>query len=139
MCPGHFQYQTIDMLLDFLTNQKFWNLHDISLVNDTLHTVIFLEFDINLRFPWSTTHGMPLYFLYYSKIWHLHWSMIHGMLLLFLYCSEIWHLHEMQSSFLNFDIYMRFTVVFLCEKCNEICLVDLDLSKWIVALHCFDW
>jgi len=41
MRPGHFLYQTIDMLLDFLTIQKIWYLHEISLVNDTWHTVIF--------------------------------------------------------------------------------------------------
>jgi len=41
--PGHFLSQTIDMLLDFFTIQKF---------------------DTYMRFPWSTTHGMPLYFLY---------------------------------------------------------------------------
>ena len=25
-----------------------------------------------MRFPWSTTHGMPLHSLHYSEIWHLH-------------------------------------------------------------------
>ena len=49
------------------------------------------KFDIYMRFPWSTTHNVPLNFLYCSEIWDFlgQWQLLH-----FLYCSEIWHLHD---------------------------------------------
>ena len=50
VCPGHFLYQTIDVLLDFLTIQKILHLHEISLVNDTWHAVAFPILFRNLTF-----------------------------------------------------------------------------------------
>ena len=116
---------THGMLLHFLYYSEIWHLHEVTLVNDTWHAIIFpilfrnltctwdflgqwhmaccyityaiQKFDIYLKFPWSTTHGMPLYFLYYSEIWHLHEISLvsdtwHAVTLL---CySEIWHLLE---------------------------------------------
>jgi len=75
-----------------------------SLDNDVWHAITFPILFINLTFTWDSL-----------------WLRTYGVLLQFLCCSEIWHLHEiflvkMQSCFLNFDIYMRFTVIFQCEK-----------------------
>ena len=47
------------MPLHFLYCSEIWHLHEISMVNDTLHTIKFIqEFEI--------------YILYGSEIWNLH-------------------------------------------------------------------
>ena len=101
MWPGHFLYQTIDMLLGFLTIQKIWHLHEISLVSDTWHAVKFP------RFPWLMTHDMLLYCL---EILTSTWNFLGQNAVIF------------PINVQNLDIYMRFTIVFLCEKVHNICV-----------------
>ena len=122
---------THGMSLHFLYCSEIWHLLKIPLVNDAWHAVHFQKFHFCMRFPWSMTHGIPIHFLCYSEIWHLHADfldlMTHGMLLYCPYCSEIWHLlHVLWSkcshishNVQNLDTYIRFTIVFLCEKVHN--------------------
>jgi len=83
MCPRHFLYQTINVLLDFLTTvyRKF----EISLVNDIWRAVTFPILFRNLTFTWDflgqrhmagryisyTVQKFGIYMRYFLGQWHI--------------------------------------------------------------------
>jgi len=104
------------------------------------------NFDIYMRFLWSTAHGKLLHFVYCSEIWHLHeiplvndtWYAVTFPILFrnlkISLVNDTWHAITLPILFRNLTstwnflgqnavtfpimlkIYTRFTVFFLCEK-----------------------
>jgi len=134
-CPGHFLYQTIDMLLDFLTIQKIWHIHEISLVNNTWfhfpeiwHWHEILLGQQHMRFLWSMTHGMPLHFRNFTFTWDF---------------LGLWHMacYYISYTIQTFDNCMRFPwslthgMLLHCLYCSEIWYLLYLKFPWSKCSH----